>query len=83
MNKKAYKIVTHSGQFHPDEIFAIAMLKYYFCEINEIVRTRDEEIIEEAFMKTKQSSLMLVACMILFSWHLTITKGTVVSFGIK
>lgn len=49
MNKKPYKIVTHSGQFHPDEIFAIAMLKYYFCEINEIVRTRDDEIIEEAF----------------------------------
>lgn len=49
MNKTAYKIVTHSGQFHPDELFAIAMLKYYFCEINEIVRTRDDKIIEEAF----------------------------------
>lgn len=51
MNKKVYKIVTHSGQFHPDEIFAIAMLKYYFCEINEILRTRDEDLIEEAFFE--------------------------------
>lgn len=47
--RKAYKVVTHSGQFHPDEIFAIAMLQYYFCDISEIVRTRDEDFIEDAF----------------------------------
>lgn len=49
MNNKTYKVVTHSGQFHPDEVFAIAMLKYYFCDISEIIRTRDEDVIDEAF----------------------------------
>lgn len=40
-------IITHSGGFHPDELFAIATLKLYFKnEKFKIVRTRDEEKIK-------------------------------------
>lgn len=38
-------IVTHSGRFHADEVFAIAMLQ--MIEAREITRTRDEKIIEQ------------------------------------
>lgn len=57
MSNKHYTIVTHSGQFHPDEIFAIAMLKFYFTEDFEIIRTRDKEIIEE-HLNNKDSILV-------------------------
>lgn len=43
--KRTYKVITHSGIFHPDELFAIALLKKYFCNISSIVRTRDEAVI--------------------------------------
>lgn len=43
-----FNIVTHSGRFHPDELFAIAMLKKYFGKIENIVRTRDLNILENA-----------------------------------
>lgn len=47
------KVVTHSGFFHADEIFAIAILMKYFDKIYDyytldITRTRDEEIISKA-----------------------------------
>lgn len=44
-NKKI-KIVTHSGHFHADEVFAVAVLQLFFGENEtEIVRTRDQSVI--------------------------------------
>jgi uncharacterized UPF0160 family protein len=40
------KASTHDGRFHADEIFALAVLKLTFSDL-EIVRSRDK-----AFMKT-------------------------------
>ncbi|PIT88922.1 MAG: metal-dependent hydrolase, partial [Candidatus Levybacteria bacterium CG10_big_fil_rev_8_21_14_0_10_36_7] len=45
-NKKPL-IVTHNSGFHTDDVFAVATLRIIFGEI-EIIRTRDEEIIERA-----------------------------------
>jgi uncharacterized UPF0160 family protein len=43
------KLVTHSGPFHPDDVFAVAVIQLlYGVEGVEIVRTRDTEIITEA-----------------------------------
>ncbi|WP_127471330.1 MYG1 family protein [Thiomicrorhabdus aquaedulcis] len=39
-------LVTHSGRFHADEVFAISML--LMLEERAVVRTRDEAIIEQA-----------------------------------
>ena len=39
------KIVIHSGHFHSDEVFACAIIKYFFGDI-EIIRTRNEELLE-------------------------------------
>jgi len=42
------KIATHSGFFHADEVFAIAVLKLYFQKQSkdiEVVRTRNLETI--------------------------------------
>ena len=40
------KIITHSGSFHSDDIFAVATLQLHFGVENvEVIRTRDEEII--------------------------------------
>ena len=42
------KIITHSGSFHSDEIFAIALIKLALNELNpEIIRTRDNAILQE------------------------------------
>lgn len=41
-------LVTHSGRFHADEVFAIAMI--LMLEEREIVRSRDPEVIEQAEM---------------------------------
>ena len=38
------KIVTHSGSFHQDELFAVAALKMIYPDA-EIIRTRDPKII--------------------------------------
>lgn len=38
------KIITHSGNFHPDEVLGVASLLMLFPEA-EVVRTRDEKII--------------------------------------
>lgn len=40
-------VITHNGQFHADEVFAVAMLKwagYHF----DLIRTRDKQILEAA-----------------------------------
>ncbi|HZS43264.1 MAG TPA: MYG1 family protein [Candidatus Paceibacterota bacterium] len=41
------KIVTHSGSFHQDELFALAALQMVYPDA-EIIRTRDPEIISKA-----------------------------------
>lgn len=41
------KIVTHSGSFHQDELFAIATLLFIYPEA-EVVRTRDDKVIASA-----------------------------------
>jgi len=40
-----YKIVTHNGTFHPDDVFAVATLELAFGDA-EIIRTRDSEKIK-------------------------------------
>lgn len=42
------KIVTHSGPFHADDVFAISALFMKFGKGHELVRTRDPEIIAGA-----------------------------------
>lgn len=37
------KIVTHSGGFHSDELFAIALIKRYVSDNVTVIRTRDQE----------------------------------------
>ncbi len=50
-NDQTKKLVTHSGSFHSDDIFATAVLSFVLekeGEKFEVVRTRDEEIIKSA-----------------------------------
>lgn len=42
------RVVTHSGPFHADEVFAYALLRVFLAEPLELVRTRDPGIIAEA-----------------------------------
>ncbi len=49
--KKKKKVVTHSGSFHADDIFACATLSLYFKKNNmkyTVTRTRDASLIREA-----------------------------------
>src|SRR3989338_6295073 len=49
--KKILKAVTHDGSFHTDDVFAAATLSLYLENLGkkfEIIRTRDEEIINSA-----------------------------------
>ncbi|MHB1316581.1 MAG: MYG1 family protein [Minisyncoccota bacterium] len=48
--KKKITIVTHSGQFHADDIFAVATLKLMLEDKFElkVIRSRDPEIIKDA-----------------------------------
>jgi len=41
-------VVTHSGRFDPDDVFAIATLQLHLGENIRIIRTRDETVIAEA-----------------------------------
>ena len=48
-NKEKIKIVTHSGNFHTDDVFATAVLTLLLKKRNEkyeVIRTRDSEIIK-------------------------------------
>ncbi len=38
------KVITHSGNFHPDEIMGCAILSLLFKENIEIIRTRDQDM---------------------------------------
>lgn len=41
------KVITHSGSFHTDDVFAVATLQLHFGLDNiEVIRTRDEEVIK-------------------------------------
>ena len=40
------KIITHSGNFHPDDVCAVATLLLIYPDA-EVVRTRDEKVINE------------------------------------
>lgn len=42
------KIVTHNGDFHADDVFAVATLELFLKGKTEVIRTRDEEIIKSA-----------------------------------
>ena len=44
MNKK--KIITHNGQFHADDVFAVATLLLHLNDKAEVVRTRDKKTIK-------------------------------------
>lgn len=50
MENKKITIVTHSGSFHTDDVFAVATLQLLLEEKNDItvIRTRDKKIIETA-----------------------------------
>ncbi|MCD5381516.1 MAG: MYG1 family protein [Candidatus Pacebacteria bacterium] len=42
-------VVTHNGNFHPDDVFALATLQLHLGKENiKVIRTRDEEIIKSA-----------------------------------
>jgi len=40
------KLITHSGSFHPDDVFATATLRLFLGDKVAIIRTRDPEIIK-------------------------------------
>jgi len=43
------RVVTHNDGFHADDVFAMATLNIFFgSKITEVIRTRDEDIIESA-----------------------------------
>jgi uncharacterized UPF0160 family protein len=42
------KIVTHSGPFHADDVFAVAFILRYCTDDYEVVRTRDQSVIDSA-----------------------------------
>ncbi|CAH7372017.1 conserved hypothetical protein [Vibrio chagasii] len=42
------KIITHSGSFHADELFATALIKRFVSKSVEVIRTRDEAILTAA-----------------------------------
>jgi uncharacterized UPF0160 family protein len=50
---KHFTVVTHSGGFHADEVFALAVLELV-CEVHgktfHVIRTRDESVIQSADM---------------------------------
>ncbi|MFA6430405.1 MAG: MYG1 family protein [Candidatus Paceibacterota bacterium] len=46
--KKKIVIATHNGAFHPDDVFAVALLSILHKGNIKVVRTRDEKIISKA-----------------------------------
>lgn len=41
------RVVTHSGLFHADEVFAVALIEYFFKTLCQVTRTRDLSTIVE------------------------------------
>lgn len=54
---KHYNVITHDGDFHADEIFSIALLKHFYCNIASIQRTRDQNILNNN--KNKQDTILV------------------------
>lgn len=48
--EKTIKIATHDGKFHADEVFAIAILKKVYKNI-EVIRTRDKNLLSQVDMR--------------------------------
>ena len=46
MNFKKTKVVTHAGGFHTDELFAIALIKYFVDDNIDVERTRDNTLLK-------------------------------------
>jgi uncharacterized UPF0160 family protein len=46
--KKKIVVATHNGAFHPDDVFAVALLSILYSGNIKVVRTRDEKIISKA-----------------------------------
>ena len=47
LKNKKIKIAVHDGPFHPDDVFAVAILSMYFKKPLQIFRTRDPKIWEK------------------------------------
>ena len=47
-NKQQPKIVVHDGKFHADDLFAAATVRMYLKGAGEIIRTRDQKVIDFA-----------------------------------
>ena len=47
VKSKKIKVAVHNGDFHPDDVFAVAILSLYLNKPLKIFRTRDEEIIKK------------------------------------
>lgn len=41
------KVAVHDGSFHPDDVFAVAILSIYLKKPLEIIRTRDPKVLEK------------------------------------
>lgn len=50
-------IITHSGSFHSDELFAIALIKKFISSNVDIIRTRDESVLKKG---TSDSNVWVV-----------------------
>ncbi len=46
MFSKTIKLAVHDGPFHPDDVFAVAIMSLYLKDPFEIIRTRDREILK-------------------------------------
>ena len=47
MNIEKTKVVTHAGGFHADELFAIALIKYFVTDDIDLERTRDGTLLSK------------------------------------
>lgn len=45
---KGLTVLTHDGEFHPDEVFAMVLIDNFIGRVGKIIRTRDESIIANA-----------------------------------
>lgn len=44
---KGLTVITHDGDFHPDEVFAMVLIDNFIDRVGKIIRTRDKNIIEQ------------------------------------
>ncbi len=48
MNSNKRTMLTHSGPFHADDVFAVALIKLVFGDDLEVIRSRDESLLSKA-----------------------------------